>query len=182
LPALGLFPGSGESAKATNRPLAPPPKQKHTPEHLQLLHGPYQAPPLQRGDRATCMYRDGDVIITSWSAGRISWPRCRLLETSGGGSGLLVDAELARAVRCESSLAIRYWWGVSLGSVWQWRRALGVGRLEPEGSQRLHQLVSQEGGAALQRKFAALPRKPTPPRQRWPWTLPRPSGRGLRRP
>jgi hypothetical protein len=139
-------------------------------DHFKLLHGPYRAPALKRGDRATCLYRDTDVIVTSWSAGRISWPRCRALDQPIGGSGLLVDEELARAVRCESSLAIRYWWGVSHSAVHNWRKALGVDRLATEGSQRLHRLVSKEGGAALQRKFAALSRKPTPPRQRRPWT------------
>jgi hypothetical protein len=78
------------------------------PYHLH--HGPYNPPALRRGDKASCLYRDGDVVITSWSDGRISWPRCRRLGTRGG-SGLLVDEELARAVRLESSLAIQYWWG-----------------------------------------------------------------------
>jgi hypothetical protein len=41
----------------------------------QLLHGPYNPPALRRGDKATCLYRDGDVVITGWSDGRISWPR-----------------------------------------------------------------------------------------------------------
>ena len=33
----------------------------------------------------------------------------RVEGTRGGGSGLLVDEELARAVSCESALALRYW-------------------------------------------------------------------------
>ena len=73
----------------------------------QLLHGPYQAPALRRGDRATCLFRDGDVIITGWSDAPIPWPRCRRPDTHGGSSGLLVDEELARAIRRESSLAIQ---------------------------------------------------------------------------
>src|SRR5260370_31200359 len=44
-------------------------------------------------------------------------------------AGLLVDEELARALRCESALAIKYWWGASQTSVWAWRQALGVPRL-----------------------------------------------------
>jgi len=39
-----------------------------------------------------------------------------------GGSGLLLDEELARAVRCESASAIAYWWRVSQGVVWRWWR------------------------------------------------------------
>lgn len=68
-------------------------------ERVRLLFGPYRPPPLQRGQQATCLFRDSDVVITDWSAGRISWPRCRAPGTHGGGSGLLVCEELARAVR-----------------------------------------------------------------------------------
>jgi hypothetical protein len=91
------------------------------------------------------------VVITSWSDGRISWPRCRLLDTHGGGSGLLVDEELARAVRCESSLAIQYWWGVKVVTVWQWRKALGVGRYN-EGSAKLRTDMNVEIGAGQKGK------------------------------
>ena len=82
---------------------------------------------------------------------RIPWPRCRLPGGRGGGSGLLVDEELARAVRCESALAIRHWWGVAEGTVWRWRQALGVGRLN-EGSARLRRRLNQEIGAGLRGK------------------------------
>jgi hypothetical protein len=87
------------------------------PDHVRLLHGPYEAPALKEGDRAFCLFRDADVVVTSWTAARIPWPHCRLAEGTGGGSGLLVDEELARAVRCESALAIRHWWGASEGAV-----------------------------------------------------------------
>src|SRR5262249_28077575 len=99
-----------------------------------LLHGPYHAPALRRGDRATCLDLDAEVVITSWTAAPIPWPRCRLPENGGAGSGLLVDEELARAVRRESSLAIQHWWGVSPHTVWSWRRAFGVAQWGTEGS------------------------------------------------
>lgn len=109
------------------------------PGHLdpyQLHHGPYNPPSLRRGDRATCLYRDADVVISSWSDGRIPWPRCRRLASHGSGSGLLVDEELARAVRMESSLALHYWFGVNYSVVCCWRKALGMGRFN-ESSAKL---------------------------------------------
>jgi len=125
------------------------------PERLTLLHGPYSAPGLKRGDRATCLYRDSDVIITGWSDWRIPWPRCRIPGTHGGGSGLLVDEELARAIRNESSAAIQYWFGVHGKVVWSWRRALGVGRFN-EGSAKLRAETNAEVSAKYV-KGKALP-------------------------
>ena len=69
-----------------------------SPELTKLLFGPYYPPRLHVGDKATCLLRDGDVIITSWTAARIPWPRCRAIGKRGGGFGLLLDEELARAV------------------------------------------------------------------------------------
>ena len=37
---------------------------------VRLLFGPYQAPALERGDRATCLYRDCDVVVTGWTDAR----------------------------------------------------------------------------------------------------------------
>jgi hypothetical protein len=65
------------------------------PPRVKLIAGPYTPPPLKRGDVATCLFRDGDVIITNWSNGRISWPRCQRPRQKGG-SGLLVTEELVR--------------------------------------------------------------------------------------
>jgi hypothetical protein len=65
----------------------------------QLLHGLYTPQPLRRGDRASCLFRDSDVVLTGWSDGRISWPLCRRPGQTGGRPGLLLDEELARAVR-----------------------------------------------------------------------------------
>jgi hypothetical protein len=60
------------------------------PPYIQLLRGPYTAPAIRRGDRAVCLYRDAEVIVSGWSDGLIPWPRCRQPGTHGGGSGLLV--------------------------------------------------------------------------------------------
>jgi predicted amidohydrolase len=98
---------------------------RRIPESAKLLFGPYTPPPLRKGDRATCLYYDAEVVITSWSSSRISWPRCRTIGHRGG-SGLLVDEELARAVRHESAAALMYWWGVSENTATLWRKAFGV--------------------------------------------------------
>jgi hypothetical protein len=113
-------------------------------DRIKLLHGPYKAPDLRRGDKATCLFRDTDVIITSWSDARIPWPRCKV-PGQRGGSGLLVEGELARAVRSESRLAIMSWWDSSSTAVYHWRQALGVEQWGTEGSRRLHQEVSEAG-------------------------------------
>jgi hypothetical protein len=40
-------------------------------DKVKLLFGPYKAPHLKVGDRTLCLYRDKDLIITSWmDAGR----------------------------------------------------------------------------------------------------------------
>jgi HAMP domain-containing protein len=121
-------------------------------DRIRLLFGPYQAPPLRPGARAFCFARDCDVVVTSWTDGRIPWPRCRPLESHGGGSGILVDETLAFAIRHESASAIVYWWGAAGKSVAWWRRALGVKPADPEGSQRLYH-------AALLARIAGLKAK-----------------------
>jgi hypothetical protein len=76
-------------------------------DRCRLLHALYDPPPLKRGDRATCLYRDCDVVITSWTDARISWPCCRALHYRRGRPGMLVDDELLRAIRTESAEAIK---------------------------------------------------------------------------
>ena len=66
----------------------------YDPDRVKLLFGPYNPPPLRRGDRATCLFRDCEVAITSWTDAPIPWPRCRAAHHRRGGPGLLVDEEL----------------------------------------------------------------------------------------
>jgi len=139
----------------------------------QLHHGPYTPPALRRGDPATCLYRDGDVVITGLSDGRISWPQCRRLGARGGGLGLLVDEELARAVPLESSVALQYWFGVDASTDWLWRQALGVERYN-EGSARLHAaLIARPEEIERRRRTAKeLGLRPNPPHIGGrPWTV-----------
>jgi hypothetical protein len=110
-----------------------------------LLFAPYTPPALHKGDRATCLFREGEVVITAWSDAPLSWPRCRRIDHQGGGSGLLVTDELVRAILSESSLALQHWFGVGADTVWRWRKAFGVLRWGTEGSKRLHILNVQSG-------------------------------------
>ena len=121
----------------------------HDADSFKLLFGPYAAPRLRKGDRAACLYKDCDVVVTGWTDARISWPRCRPLGVPRSRPSLLVDEELARAVRHESAAALRHWWGVSELLVWKWRRALGVDRVNCPGSQRLIRAASEEGAAQV---------------------------------
>jgi hypothetical protein len=86
------------------------------------------------------------VIVTGLSAGCIPWSLCK--PVGRGHPGLLVEEELARAIRCESVLALRYWWGVSPSVVHKWRQALGVGQ-HNEGSLRLYRLHGRAVGDSL---------------------------------
>jgi hypothetical protein len=70
-------------------------------DHVRLLYGPYTPPALKVGDKVMCLYRDAEVVIYHWSIARIPWPLCYHAETRAFGKGLLVDEELARAVRLE---------------------------------------------------------------------------------
>jgi hypothetical protein len=52
-------------------------------DRVALLHGPYRSPALHKEDRAVRLYRDCDVVITSWTDAPIAWPRCRSVEHRG---------------------------------------------------------------------------------------------------
>jgi hypothetical protein len=119
-------------------------------DRVALLYGPYRAPALRKGDRSTCLYRDGDVVVTSWTDAPIPWSRCRSVEHRRGGPGLLVDDELLRAIRHESAAAVGHWWRVSVSVVWCWRRAFLVDKTNNEGSNRLVRAAAEKGAAAIQ--------------------------------
>jgi hypothetical protein len=115
------------------------------PDKVKLLFGPYRAPPLKKGQRAWCLYRDAAVVVATWSAAPIPWPRCYLAGRRPCAHGLLVDEELARAIKHESAAAVGYWWGASRSTVQHWRAAFGVGRRNSEGSRRLIHGAVQAG-------------------------------------
>jgi hypothetical protein len=131
----------------------------HPHDRIALLYGPYRAPALRKGDRSTCLYRDCDVVITSWTDAPIPWPRCRAVEHRRGAPGLLVDDELLRAIRHESAVAVMHWWQVTASVVWCWRRAFLVNKTNNEGSNRLVRAAAEKGGAATQgREFTQVER------------------------
>lgn len=112
--------------------------------------GTYTASRLRVGDRATCLYRDTDVLITSWSDARISWPRCRALDHKGG-SGLLVD-ETKHAIATESGEALEYPFGVTHNTVCKWRRTFEIGRHGTPGSKRAYKAIADALGNQLREK------------------------------
>jgi hypothetical protein len=144
------------------------------PSPPELLFGPYRPPALKKGDRATCLDRDRDVVVTGWSAAPIGWPCCRV-PGRGGAPTLLVDEELGRAIRHESAEALGYWWGVSSRIVTRWRRHLGVGRMDSEGSRRLILAASERGAERVRGK--PVPRKVRKLRRQTARQRPRPWGR-----
>lgn len=118
------------------------------PDRCRLLFGPYRPPRVRKGSRAFCLFRGSSVIVTSWSDGRLSWPRCQRPRQQGG-SGLLVSDELRRAIESESAAALIYWLGVAVTTVWRWRIAFGVTRTNSPGSQRLIRAAARGGAAAM---------------------------------
>jgi hypothetical protein len=57
-----------------------------------LLDAPYHAPSLRVGDKATCHFREGDVIVTGWTAASIWWPRCPAHPNGQGGQSKRLES------------------------------------------------------------------------------------------
>jgi hypothetical protein len=108
-------------------------------ERYKLLHGPYAVPRVQKGDEMLDVVRGEYVRVGGYTAAPISWPRLR----KNGRASLIVTEELARAVRHESEIAISHHWGVGVVTIWSWRKALGVPRVN-EGTQKLYEGYSPE--------------------------------------
>src|SRR6266446_3512719 len=102
-------------------------------ERFRLYFGPYE-PPSEEGF-LFCEIK-GLVKVGRWSDGLIPWPRCG---ERGRAHSLILCDDLVRAVKKESAQAVAYHWGVSIGTVVRWRRALGVPMLNA-GTRRLLRL------------------------------------------
>ena len=116
------------------------------------LIGTYTSPILCKNEVVTCLYRELECHVTSWSKARISWPRVQPIGHRGG-SGLWVNQELVRAICTESGAALCYWFGVTEGVVWKWRKAFGAGgRSTTPGSKKAIHAAAVKGAAALKAK------------------------------
>src|SRR5690242_4385913 len=107
----------------------------HERERVKLLNK-YKTPRFHFGDVVMCELR-GYVKIVGLTSARIPWPKCR----SGRAHAIILYGDLAKAVRQESEPAVCYWFGVGDFTVWKWRKALGVDRMN-------------EGTFALQSRWA----------------------------
>jgi hypothetical protein len=117
-------------------------------DRFKLRFGPYKTPRFNVGQRVRCAVR-GEVVIVGQSDAPIPWPLCRV----GKWRVPVVYKGLARAVRREAELAVAHWWGIGLWSVWQWRKALGIGATT-KGTSRLRREHFKEPWADQMRKKA----------------------------
>lgn len=90
----------------------------------RLYFGPYSTPLYQIGDTVFCE-RQGYVQIVGTSNGRIPWPLGRP-RGKRGHSALVLYGDLTKAVRQETGVAIKYWWGCGISTVDAMRKAIGV--------------------------------------------------------
>lgn len=115
--------------------------------------------------------------VTNHTKAPISWPHGQPLGQRGG-VGLVVTPELRDAVKKESAAALCYWFGVTEGVVWRWRKRFKIGRIGTEGSKSLHAETCAKGAAwikAKERTEAELDRRAElsrrlglkPPATRW---------------
>ena len=98
----------------------------------------------------------GKVTVRGLTDAPIIWPFTWL--NPNRMPTVLLCGDLIRAVRRESSKAIMHHWGVSLNTVWKWRKALGVEE-KNEGTQALHSRWAPEScqsGLANKRRMPTL--------------------------
>ena len=105
-------------------------------ERCRLLYGPYKPPLVKRGFLVDAVR--GKVKFSHFTNGPIPWPKCKK-QTKGGSGGFVLCGDLVRALTDEAASAIAYHWGVSHGTITNWRRALGL-KGRSAGAHRLVEL------------------------------------------
>jgi hypothetical protein len=112
------------------------------------LLGIYHTPRFRYEQGVICEVR-GRVTICGLTDGPIPWP----VGQRGRNKCLVVDKDLAKAVRREAAIAVARWWGVKRITVWKWKKVLGV-EANTEGTARLRQAYSEEPWAVEARAKA----------------------------
>ena len=99
------------------------------------LHNKYKTPhQYKKGDRVFCHARKRPVEFGGYTDGFITWIHAK----KTGIKSLILCDDLIEAVKYESEIAIAYWFGVSIGTVYKWRKALNVGNTT-EGTKILYE-------------------------------------------
>ena len=108
-------------------------------ERFFLVGAPYHPPSTFIGDEIEDVARGEYCKVGGWTDAPISWPR----RMKTGSPSLICTDELARAIRTESALALRHWFGIGPVVVWKLRKLLGVERADPSGTRRLYELYGR---------------------------------------
>jgi hypothetical protein len=116
-------------------------------DRFRLL-GSYKAPRFRYGQAVFCELR-GWVTVVGLREAPIPWP----VGKRGKATTLILYADLERAVRRESAVAVARWWGVSVQTVCVWRKALDVPPMT-EGTRRLLRAHAAEPPAQRARRKA----------------------------
>jgi len=118
---------------------------------VPVLLDTYNPPAVRAGQHLFCRVRDKWCRVTSFTDAPISWPRGQPIKQRGGG-GVVVNATLERAIRTESAESLRYFFGVTVGVVWRWRKAFGIPRAGTPGSAARIAESSAKGAAGMKAK------------------------------